>query len=85
MKKISSIILSAVMLFMLCACGKTDMESDTSSPADDTIETTDAAKIEKGGDTLDNMSENFVLISGGHPSQCPLPLFWKNTMFQARP
>lgn len=65
MKKISFIILSAVLLFMLCACGKTDMESGTSSPADDTIETTDAAKIEEGGDTLDNMSENFVLISGG--------------------
>nr|MDE7431837.1 SUMF1/EgtB/PvdO family nonheme iron enzyme [Lachnospiraceae bacterium] len=71
MKKISAFVLSAVMLFMLCACGNTNMEQDTTSFADNTSKVTDASNItdttkkEEGNNTLNNLSENFVLISGG--------------------
>lgn len=44
MKKISFIILSVVMLFMLCACGNINMEPDIPSSADDTLEITDTTK-----------------------------------------
>lgn len=65
MKKISAFILAVVMLFILCACGKTDMEPNRTSEADSTPEITDLADGAQMNSTLDNISENFVLISGG--------------------
>lgn len=64
MKKISAFILAIVMLFMLCACGKTDMELERTS-AESTQETTDTADDLRANSTLEYISENFVLISGG--------------------
>ena len=64
MKKISAFILAIVMLFMLCACGKTDMEFERTS-VESTPETTDTADEVQANSTLEDISENFVLISGG--------------------
>jgi len=65
MKKISAFILAAAMLFMLCACGKTDMEPDMTSQVDSTSEVIDTADEVQTSNILDNLTENFVLISGG--------------------
>lgn len=71
MKKISAFILAVVMLFAHCACGKTDMETEMefekptveSTPeATDKTDTTDEVQTDS---PLKDISENFVLISGG--------------------
>lgn len=68
MKKISAFILAVVMLFMLCACGKTDMETETEferTSVESIQETTDTVDVAQTDSTLEHISENFVLISGG--------------------
>ena len=79
-RNVISVILAAVMLCMLCACGKTDMGQDMTSQADRTpegagntgnienVRNTGAADTDNGTEaakTLENMAENFVLIPGG--------------------
>lgn len=70
-KKISAFILAVVMLFALCAFGKTDMKTEMefekttveSTPeATDKTDTTDEMQTDS---TLKDISENFVLIPGG--------------------
>lgn len=80
MKRIRAFaVLTAAMLFMLCACGKTEMEQNTSfqtgSTSDGTenmvnTEDTGTAGIADNSETettktLENIAENFVLIPGG--------------------
>lgn len=64
MKKISAFILTIAMLFMLCACGKTDMEFERTS-VESSQETTEVADETQADSMLENISENFVLIPGG--------------------
>lgn len=75
MKKISAFILSAVMIFMLCACGNISGRTDNSNTSEninaskeDASKGTDSQTIapagKEGSSTLDNLPENFVLISG---------------------
>lgn len=64
MKKISAFVLTIAMLFMLCACGKTDMEFERTS-VENSQETTDAADGTQADSMLEDISENFVLIPGG--------------------
>ena len=80
MKRIRAFaVLTAAMLFMLCACGKTEMEQNTGSQtgstsegADSMINTKDTGTAgiadnseTKETKTLENIAENFVLIPGG--------------------
>ncbi len=72
-------VFAAAMLFMLCACGKTEMEQNTDSQtrsasegtenmenAEDTGTADTVANSEtETAKTLENMAENFVLIPGG--------------------
>lgn len=80
MKRISAFtVLTVAMLFMLCACGKTEMEQNTGSQTGSTSEEeknmantkdTQTAGIADNSETketktLENIAENFVLIPGG--------------------
>lgn len=68
MKKISAFILTVIMLFVLCACGKTDMETEMKfekTTSESTPETAGTANEVQASSTMESISENFVLISGG--------------------
>ena len=80
MKRIRAFaVLTVAMLFMLCACGKTEMEQNTGSQTGSTSEgaenmvntkDTQTAGIADNSETketkpLENIAENFVLIPGG--------------------
>lgn len=68
MKKISAFILTVIMLFALCACGKTDMETEMKfekTTSESTPETVGTANEVQESSTMESISENFVLISGG--------------------
>lgn len=57
MKKISAFILAIVMLFMLCACGKIDMEFERTS-VESISETTDTADEVQANSALEDISGN---------------------------
>lgn len=68
MKKISAFILTVIMLFALCACGKADMETEMKfekTTSESTPETAGTANEVQASSTMESISENFVLISGG--------------------
>lgn len=79
MRKISTWVLAAAMIFMLCGCGKMDTGQDMpnqtgSAWTDESIseekdtgnaDTTDTDYVTKETELLENILENFVLIPGG--------------------
>lgn len=75
MKKFHAILMAAIMLLMLCACGGETTEPDTESSTDNHSEKTTTANEkemneketnEKEINNMEtNLPENFVLISGG--------------------